>query len=346
LSNAYTFISSKVFPPISLAEDDRKAFLGGIHASTSEIILSQLIVPSIPESRNDLQSWLDTVRSAVEFEGSTKPAESTTDVLRTFLDNQAGPSWANRRRKQVGEEVRRSVIGGWQGWEAVEISRDKEISVVVEMEVEEEAEDVVMSEPVADDAWGLDDKAAPTLPKPTPASATMDSAGDEEVGWEFEEPQLDSQPEAGPSSPRKSGDGEADDGWAFDDDLSAPTPAPVPIKPTKPAREAKKLGKRVAKAKIPQDEHEFGAESMSGTDMSRTSSIQSSQPRAPSPEVKDWAAWEDEPKKEAAKPKAKRKVLKEEKRIIKETFLVSRACDKLLELVEQVLRDAQEISAS
>jgi centromere/kinetochore protein ZW10 len=271
--------------------------------------------------------------------------------LSTFLENQAGPSWANQRRKQVGEQVRRSIVDGWQGWQAVEISRDKEISVVVEVEVEEEekVEDVIMSEPVPD-------AKAPTVPAPSAPSTTASVAGEEEEGWDFEEPQLDSQPEAGPSSPRKSlhDTADADDGWAFDDDLSAPTPAPAPapIKPAKPAREAKKLGKKVAKSKVVQDEHESGNESMPGTDMSRSSSIQSPlPPRAPSPEVKsggmDWAAWDDEPvKKEESKPKAKRKVLKEEKRTIKETFLVSAACDSLLELVEQVLRDAQEISLS
>ena len=45
----------------------------------------------------------------------------------------------------------------------------------------------------------------------------------------------------------------------------------------------------------------------------------------------------------AAKPK--RKELHEVKRVIKETYLVSRACDKLLEIAERVLREARDLEA-
>ena len=173
----------------------------------------------------------------------------------------------------------------------------------------------------------------------------------EEGGWEFEEPSP--QAEAGPSSPRRTSTEEADDGWAFDDDLSAPAPAPVPIKAPKPTREAKKLGKKVAKAKTSEDQDS----GMDSTEMSRSSSFSmSTPPHMPSPKPTlepepqaggmDWEAWDDEPKKEPVKSKIKRKILKDEKRVIKETFLVSKACDTLLELAEQVLRDARSISDS
>ena len=271
--------------------------------------------------------------------------KSTTPV-KSFYENQAGQSWANQRRSQVGEQVRKLIVDGWAGWEAVSISRDKEISVVVEVEVDEE-EDVDMDTKAEIDN-PIPALKAETSSFPAPAAKSAKTDNEEEEGWEFEEPVTLAQPEAGPSSPRRIATEDADDGWAFDDDLSTPAPAPAPIKAPKPTREAKKLGKKVAKAKTQeQEDQDSGIDS---AEASRSNSIATpTPPRAPTPESKaggmDWA-WDDEPKKEVAKPKAKRKVLKDEKRVIKETFLVSKACDTLLDLAEHVLRDARAISDS
>ena len=340
LSTLFTFIQSTVFPPVQTISDNHTHFLAGLHSATSELLLFTLIIPSIPVSLNDLPTWLNTIQTAASFESTAQPEISPTTSVKTFYENQAGLSWANQRRSQVGEQVRKLIVDGWSGWEAMSISRDKEISVVVEVEVDVEDDvDMVL-------------KAELAVPNPGLVSAsTMNTAktdNDEEEGWEFEEPVALAQPEAGPSSPRRIATEEADDGWAFDDDLSTPAPAPAPIKAPKPTREAKKLGKKVAKAKTQeQEDQDSGIDS---ADISRSNSTSTpTPPSVPTPDSRasgmDWA-WDDEPKKEVAKPKAKRKVLKDEKRVIKETFLVSKACDTLLGLAEHVLRDARAISES
>lgn len=341
LSTLFSHIGSTVFPPISNISETRNLFLTGLHSSTSALLMSTLILPAIPTSLDDLPAWLDTVKSAAEFESSTGTQDVKLNSVRAFYDDRAGLAWANLRRSRIGDQVRRLIISGWEGWEAVSISRDKEISVVVEIEVEDEdPEDITMVIPRTQD----EPESATTSTSETKVES---ATNDEEGGWEFEEPSP--QAEAGPSSPRRTSTEEADDGWAFDDDLSAPAPAPVPIKAPKPTREAKKLGKKVAKAKTSEDQDS----GMDSTEMSRSSSLSMTTPPpipSPGPEPKaggiDWEAWDDEPKKEPVKSKVKRKILKDEQRVIKETFLVSKACDTLLELAEQVLRDARSISDS
>jgi len=345
LAILFKFIQTTVFPTIHAISDARTQFLAGLHSSTSELLLSTLIIPSIPKSLTDLPTWLSTVKTAASFESTANRETSSTTPVKAFYENQAGLSWATLRRNQVGEQVRKLIVDGWAGWEAVSIRRDKEISVVVEVEVDQE-EDVDMENPVeATASNAVPEPEATSVPPPSTKESKVDD--DEEDGWEFEEPVPIVQPEAGPSSPRRIATEDVDDGWAFDDDLSTPAPAPAPIKAPKPTREAKKLGKKVAKAKQEQDDQDSGVDS---TEISRSNSISMpTPPRAATPEVKaggmDWA-WDDEPKKVEVKPKAKRKVLKDEKRVIKETFLVSKACDTLLELAEHVLRDARKLSDS
>jgi centromere/kinetochore protein ZW10 len=237
------------------------------------------------------------------------------------------------------------ILDGWQGWEAVEISRDKEISVVVEVEVE--VEDEMMPVPQEDPIE------APTPTNDTRVSSSPPETTEEEGGWGFDEDTQQSA-QAGPSSPKRNGQSDdMDDGWAFDDDLSAPSPAPAPVVAPKPTREAKKLGKRVAKAKVPEPGDENEDDNMQGSVHTESSNHDltepSSMPPPPVPatnESMDWA-WDDDKTtaKNEAKPKAKRKELKEEKRTIKETFLVSKACETLLHLAEDVLQDSQEIQS-
>ena len=349
LSTLFTFIETTVFPPDSAAAEARTQLLTGLRSSTSELLLSTLIIPSIPASLEELPTWLNTIQAAVDFESTGRPSEKSTDPVKIFYENQAGASWANLRRNQAGEQVRRLIVDGWAGWEAISISRDKEISVVVEVEVDDEEEDVDMdAKTKADVSVSSTQAEVKSVQPPSTGLEKADATEAEEGGWEFEEPSPTAEPEAGPSSPRRISTEDADDGWAFDDDLSTPAPAPAPIKAPKPTREAKKLGKKVAKAKQEQDDQDSGMES---NELSRSSSVSvPTPPRVPSPKAKAggmvWEAWDDEPKKDSVKPKAKRKVLKDEKRVIKETFLVSKACDTLLELAQDVLRDAHSIANS
>ena len=314
-----------------------------IHSAVMQTTLDKVILPAMPTSLSTVPTWLDLVRSAVEIEEAQGKSE---EIVKRFFDHTAGEAWANQRRKRIAEEVRRLVLGGWGGWEAKEAEREKEISMVVEVEVDElePIESTELAKPTEKvesketDAfgWGFDD---------SPKAEMKEDPLVEGDGWDF-----DDSPQAGPSSPRKENNGhneEAADGWDFDDPIETPpVEQPKPIL-AKPAREAKRLGKKVAKVKAVQEDDPWGSGSES---MPSTSA-------APEPETAtDGWGW-DEPESEPAtapepvKPvvaeeQVKRKVLKEEKRLIRETFLVSRACDKVVDIAERVLRESKEVGAS
>lgn len=369
LSSVFDYIKSSAFPESPNTQSERDLFFTDLHGSTTRLLLSELVLPSLPPSRADLSTWLATIQSAVEFESQSEPTGSsnTHKTLLAFYDDQAGSSWANSRRRRVADQVRKLILDGWEGWEAVAISRDKEISVVVEVEVEDEDEPMPISPTQESKPETTIQKDADSNTNSASTSTTPSSpeVTEEEAGWGFDEDaQQNSQAVAGPSSPKRNGQNDdVEDGWAFDDDLSTAAPAPAPAIVPKPTREAKKLGKRVAKAKAPSsgDEDDTTQGQGQGSSIhntrssSRTTSDASSMPppavperaRVAQNEAMDWEAWDDEKTspKTSVKPKAKRKVLKEEKRTIKETFLVSKACETLLGLAEEVLRDAQEIQA-
>lgn len=369
LSTLFDFIANTVFPEDPSISQARINLLAELHATTSRLLLSDLILPALPSERSSIITWLETIRAGVNFEAQTRrqttagQGPSSQSSIEAFLDASAGSAWANARRRHAAEQTRNLVVGGWQGWEATEISRDKEISVVVEVEIEEEEADEPMP-------------SGHTPPEITTSNITAgdggdralkteDTAGDEEEGgWGFDEDPSSAKPaeqstststSTSSQSPKQNGAShgteEVDDGWAFDDDLSTPAPAPAPVVAPKPTREAKKLGRRVAKTKVPgSDDDDMTA---SASDMSRTNSIQrpATPPPPPPPapatvaEPMDWEAWDDETPAKKPEPKAKRKELREQKRTIKETFLVSKACDSLLQYAEDVLRDAQQIEA-
>ncbi|KAK4683475.1 hypothetical protein P7C73_g6781, partial [Tremellales sp. Uapishka_1] len=211
---------------------------------------------------------------------------------------------------------------------------EKEIVVVVEVDVEDDAvaekeKNDSGGEMKIDDAdfgWGFDEDEE---------SKSKDKGGEvdtQDDGWGFD----DSTSKAGPS---KSDDlanaaSPEGDGWDFEDvSMTSTAPPPPIVKPAKPAREAKRLGKKVAKVKHDIDEDVWGSGSES---------------QVPKETPKDqWGGWE-EPKEEVAKPalspkRLKTKVLKEEKRTVKERYLVSRACDKLLDIAERVLKESRDL---
>lgn len=376
------FIADHVFPPNNLVATERTKFIASLQLSTSQLILDRLLKSSIPFSLSALPPWLDTLHSAVDFEAAFDIAQP---VIKPFFETDAGSEWARQRQRKVVEEVRRLITSGWGGWEAREEQREKEVKVVVEVEVE------VDDEMEVDDAhktsqietakegtgggegdnfgWGFDDSPTAStktqIPPPQPQPASTSEAIEVDVddgndGWGFDDAEAGpSKPtvQDSPTKPTSDATNDAEDGWAFDEDL---TPAPVapPVVIAKPAREAKKLGKRVAKAKT--EDADSGSESFRTKSPSRARNRDPTPPRADpvhAPETAvetadDWG-WNEEPAGKSApsmssakSAKPKRKEFREEKRTIKETYLVSRACEKLLDTAERILREARDLERS
>ena len=353
-----------------------------IHTAIFQAILDNVILTAMPSSLPSIPKWLDIVHRALDIEEKHSTDESKA-IVKPFFESNAGDAWANQRRKRVAEEARKLIVGGWGGWEAKEAERDREVVVTVEVEVDEEAEAEAPAEEAVKnpDAFGWefeeDGAAKATQAQEKPKGEHIppgkeDESMDADEGWGFDE-----SAQAGPSSPRASfkvpngpehssetanlsvTDGEVD-GWDFDD-TAAPL-APSPPKPViaKPAREAKRLGKKVAKVRAVAEDDPWGSgpETIL-TDFAPPPPLQ--QPRLPSqqdeaePQNDGWG-WEETPVVERtteilaqAAPvpaRNKRKELVEEKMVVHETFLISRACDKLVDMAERVLREARDLNST
>ena len=296
----------------------------------------------------------------------------------------------------MAEETRKIILGGWGGWEAVTREKEKVVTSMIEMEVSDEEDDHVDAtapEPVGNDdekvrdtkrgsdgdefGWGFEDEAKASKGD----SEAQDEDGDvtmtQDVGWGFDE----SANQAGPSNPKTSrtiqqdvahsaanGSNEASegDGWDFDlaPSVSQPKANVTPSSPAaaKPAREAKRLGRKVAKIKSNDDDDPWGSgseathdsvdlsipatdkiRSASSTTRTRPSAATEAQSRPNGAD--DWA-WGDEPSAAPKRVKKRRKVLREEQRTIKETFLISRACEKILDMAERVLKESSDLEPS
>lgn len=388
ISKLLQTVAEVVFPPSSLDMPERATFIDELRHAIYTAVLEHVLLPAMPSSLASIQVWLDLLLQAVDCEGGSPDEEGPEAVIQPFFANEAGSAWANQRRRRVAEEVKKLVLGGWGGWEAVEKEREKEVTVVVEVEVEEEAAPAVSvsdhAKEKADDdgfGWGFEDDSSPKV-QTTQKNGHgnngeeqvmgVDATADEEEGWGFDEPD-----QAGPSSPRLDqnqqaadkasiGDEAEGEGWDFDMD-ETPVPKPAPV--VKPAREAKKLGKKLAKSKAVETTEPAESQEGWASDQSRSESAISSRPNLKVDTGKHgtngrkavqtqaqvraqdgWDDWadDDQPAKGSSpvKNRTKKKVLKEQKRVIVERLLVSRACDKLLEIAERVLREAQELRSA
>jgi len=357
------FIDGHVFPPLDTLAAERKSFVAEIHSAVFQAVLDNVILTAMPSSLPAISKWLELVHRALDIEEKHSADESRA-IIKPFFETAAGEAWANQRRRRIAEEARKLIVGGWGGWEAKEAEREKEVTVVVEVEVTDED---VPAEQNGDSqdafGWGFEDDAskqtstseAPMI-APSRTSETADDSTELDDGWGF-----DDSAKAGPSSPRiptKTSNGHPTqteevegDGWDFED--AAVPPIPEPPKPVlaKPAREAKRLGKKVAKVKATAEDDPWGSGSES---IASSGVLQPPQPAKTESQDDGWG-WEepqqksvvsDIPEKRPSPVRPKRKELKETKKTIHEKFLISRACDKLVDMAERVLREARDLESA
>jgi centromere/kinetochore protein ZW10 len=327
-------------------------FHNSLRSAILQTTLDCLVQSTIPDALSDLPGWLDRTRQTVAFEKAILDASSTEEAgrpLQRFADTQAAQTWANRRRQMVADHVRQLIDGpgGWRGWDGRTVQRKTDISEIVEVEVDDDEQTApvpaqsnapVSSDTDADFGWGFDDEAVPQASSSTsPAPAEQIEVDD---GWGFDD--------KADGSARRIAEVSADsieDGWDFDD---AAVPAPMPVVPKKPMREARKLGKLKAK-------HSQKPTSPLSSPSSR--SPRTSFDKPPKDRQGDgWSeGWEDQgsPSKKskmelAPDPvtKPRKVVLQERKRVVEESLLISVACDDAVETARQVLRDSVQLESS
>ncbi|KAK6904986.1 hypothetical protein I203_105805 [Kwoniella mangroviensis CBS 8507] len=395
-----SFTLNTIFPP-SFDLPERQAFVSSLMNSAFQSILDFLILPSLPPTLTDAPTWLETLRQATEVESDfcQDESESQSQLIRPFFESEAGSTWAQQRRYAIADEIRRLILGGWGGWESVVEKKEKEVISYfeVEVDVEDDVPMVVESQKDGEEdfGWGFDDS---TLPKDNMNTAKVEEKGNQDVnmeddGWGFDESSTAS---AGPSSPPKPSnpplvqEEDEADGWDLDPSpshsiLSAeseptiiPVPAPIP-KPAKPAREAKRLGKKVAKVKHEEEYDPWGSPDPDEDTNKATNGKDHHHPQIPSPTKPDkvvpspsivkqdnaddgWG-WDDDstpasvpstgttsastdiPALNVPSKPTKRKEVREEKKLDIEHYLVSTSCETLVDIAKSVLKDIEELGS-
>lgn len=361
ISTILAFIATTVFPPSPTSPPNREAFLSDLQTAALQAFLDHVILPDMPSTMASIHTWLETVHAAMKFEASLIGTNCTKVIVQPFFESAAGPAWAAQRRRRVAEEVRRLILNGWGGWEAVEVEREKEVAMMEEVEMGDAGEENELvdrggkeSDDEMDFGWNFGEEEKERPAEAGTAKLAPDPAMDIEArddGWQFG----DTSNAAGASKPRQSPPAEPNgDGWVFDE-VSDPVPKPVAL--PKPAREAKRLGKKAAKVKTVAEDDVWGSESTSIASSAQQNG------HAPAPVQADaWVGWTNDeslkpesdpaiasapssvPKAQSAKPR--KKAIREVRRTIKETSMISRACEKLLETAERVLREALELQST
>jgi hypothetical protein len=276
------------------------ADLPGLHLFSTHLqheafsgVLSRLVLPSMPSTTSGLPVWLALVRACASCEEEfTDSSESGKGVLAQFAQRDAANRWLGKFR-HVRLQRARGLFGSWAtvGVKAVEVDVREEVQEVQDVEMLEVGVEAletpsapIEAEEEGDSGWGFDDEDEPPAPAAEPEPAPAD---------------------------------DDEDGWGFDDDTPAPTPAP---KPKAPVREAKRLGKRVPRAR--------------SSSQSRSPSPPPAIPEpVPQPEPEPAPAPKPTLRARPTPPPAPLKLVR----------VVSAACDTVLAIPAEVLREIEAI---
>ncbi|WWC97277.1 hypothetical protein V866_004156 [Kwoniella sp. B9012] len=402
IKSILSFTLNTILPPSSDLPE-RATFVLSLTNSAFQSILDFLILPSLPPALTDAPAWLETLRQATEVESEfcQEGSQSQSRLIRPFFETEAGGTWAQQRRYTIADEVRRLILGGWGGWESVVKEKEREVISYVEVEVDVDVKDdvpmVVESQKDGEEdfGWGFDDSAAP---KNNMNTAKVEEQGNQDVnmeddGWGFDESSIasagSSSPPRPPNPPPVQEEDEAD-GWDLDPSPShstpsaepkptaTPVPAPIP-KPAKPAREAKRLGKKVAKVKHEEEYDPWGSpdpdedtkKATNGNDQHHPQISSPTKPDkvisspsivkqdnaddgwgwdddstpAPAPSTGTTSASTDIPVLNVPSKPTKRKEVREEKSLVIEHYLVSTSCETLVDIAKSVLKDIEELGS-
>lgn len=353
------FVNTVVLPASDPPLLERTNLICDLRQSVLEAFLENVIIPSTPSTLSSVPRWLEMVQQAVIYEASASPGEDASTVIKTFYDFSAGSTWVKQRRQRIADEVRKLILSGWGGWETVSKEREEEVVIVVEVDEAEEPNEMKnssvesMAVDEADFGWGFDDDTRELTT--TNGSAKEDDAMDD--GWGFKTA------EAGPSKskdvdqstndPTTSEPTMEENGWDFESPLAEAVSNPIPPPIAKPAREAKRLGKKVAKVKHV-DQEDDDPWHVSESNFVSLGDAQASRTSVSDSLHEDWSEASSGLPVTAGNalkqgpiafppPDARKKVLKQVTEVVKEVYLVSRACDKLFEIAERVLREIEDL---
>lgn len=340
LSAVLDFLNEYLFPylPAPLG------FPASLSRPLSSALLSDLLIPSLPSDAEGLPAFLELVDSTVEFEhkyiGELLGDVGNDTDIKTWAS--AIPShYERKRRVEILEHTRALVVhedganSTFRVRVAVPVAVTPELNNPVPSEPEPEPEAKRESSPeeaawgfneddskdaaVDEDGWGFEDE-EPAPPAPTPAPAPEADSEDIPVAQEDDPGDAwgwnDNDEDATPVD-----EGESTDSSAWDDPWGDPEPATQPqiVSPSKP-KAATRLEKLSNKGK-----RTFDAPPVQSPVLVP--------PPPPTPAM--FASVQSPPQPQPQPPRTEQ-----------ESYLVSARTKELVALVEAVLAEAEDLTAS
>ncbi|THH27514.1 hypothetical protein EUX98_g6676 [Antrodiella citrinella] len=329
LSTVITFLADALFPHISPGV----IFPRTLSKPVTSGLLSKLLVPSLPSSLDQLPPYLSLLRRAVDFEEAVL-SKSLGDMsserdIKSWADSITS-HYERKRRTEILDRARAVILR-----EADESDQFRAEMLVVpdtpkEPEVPQEralVSKLVPAVPVIEEeaAWGFEEDGD--------ASIDIDEAGwgldDDDAAEEIAEPPTK------PEGPIPTEEEDPGDAWGWKDDESEPIPTDDVESEDSSAWDDPWGEEDVAPAATPAPKPASRLEKHAG----RTNGVKLDAPlHSPSP------LSAPPPTPAMPPPVQTRKVA--EPQVLKESYLVSSRVKELLFLIEDVLREAEELSSA
>lgn len=306
---ADTFQYEERDPRVPVSNRWRESLGNQVLEKMAQIIIKNRIEPISPTTRFLLQKWVNRIIQFVQFEEhASKNFSEPVSLIKMFFENEAGFHWARRMRTDLLEKTRTIIKGDWNGWEGVEVKKER---LSGEVGVER------FEDPSADKY----DKPSASVPG---ARAYDDLSISEKQGTQ--------KSTAAPvdNDPSDIRDDTASGSNSGSRDETSPVQTAVPLK--KPIRQARKLGKKHKGNQARSDETRPSTPTLRSAendfiDQEQARGSDEADPLAGRPTVEPEASQAEGPQ------------------VISERFTVSRACDAILELVFAVFENVQGLQA-
>ncbi|EIW79411.1 hypothetical protein CONPUDRAFT_59149 [Coniophora puteana RWD-64-598 SS2] len=371
LAAVMEFVKARIFA--HLPGPQAEAFPRSLSRPLTNATLNRLVVPALPSTLDALPAFLRFTQKAVEFESKyitdllTGQSSTGEEEVKSWVDGVSG-HYERARRLSILGASRRDVLESQKNKETfyAELITIQEATVMVdspppieivqsednaeggwgldEAEAEEDPPSLFQTpispkSPLGDDGWGFDDEEAPTSPvRPTKHEAPKAENKEHGWGWHDDAP-MDEPPEANGHEPHEVADEDLtwDDPWG-DDATEEPSPEsrppPAPSIPTSQPKVAAGIAKARSKHKQKPEKATPANENGNGNGVHNHSPTQPPSKAAQAPP----------PVPEIRLPQHVK--TREERKEVKEQYLVSAFTKSLVKQVEDALKEGRTLSLS
>ncbi|KAI9456935.1 hypothetical protein HD554DRAFT_2177861 [Boletus coccyginus] len=208
LSRVLEFMNDKLFP--CLPQSQRATFPRSLAKPLTTVIMTRLLIPSLPSKLDALPTFLELTRASVDFEtkyivGLLK-GDTVDREIRNWVDNVCA-HYERGRRQLILDDVRETILAS--------VSRPKDTFsaelVAAAINVTRPSVEPSPAAPVAIDKWNLNNSRI----SKTDSSGSSIDAGD---AWGFDD--AVEEPEEPPAPVSKEPEPDPNEAWGWNDELA------------------------------------------------------------------------------------------------------------------------------